>query len=376
VVHVLDASRAVGVVGSLVSDGLRADFTAQHKREQDEARRQYLNRQTQVPLLTIEEARTRKPNLDWKNAKLAVPSFIGRRVIEDVPLKDVVPFIDWSPLFHVWELKGLYPAIFEDKTIGTKAKELFEDATGLLDRIVKDRLLRARGVYGFWPAASVGDDIQVYNEELRKITIGVFHTLRQQTRKAEGEPNVALADFIAPKSSGVADYIGAFAVTAGYGLPELCAKFEKEHDDYNSIMAKALADRLAEAFAEYLHKQVREEWGYGVGENLSNEDLIQEKYRGIRPAPGYPASPDHSEKRTLFNLLEVEVNTGIRLTENFAMTPASSVCGLYFSHPAAHYFSVGKIDRDQVQDYHARKGMDISEVERWLRPNLAYESGT
>jgi 5-methyltetrahydrofolate--homocysteine methyltransferase len=376
VVHVLDASRAVGVVGSLVSDGLRANFTAQHKREQDEARRQYLSRQTQVPLLTIEEARTRKLNLDWTKAKPAVPSFIGRRVLEDVPLKDVVPFIDWSPLFHTWELKGTYPAIFEDKTIGTKAQELFEDARRLLDRIVKDRLLRARGVYGFWPAASVGDDIQVYNEELRKITIGVFHTLRQQTRKAEGEPNIALADFIAPKSSGIADYIGAFAVTTGYGLPELCAKFEKEHDDYNSIMAKALADRLAEAFAEYLHKHVRQEWGYGTGENLSNEDLVQEKYRGIRPAPGYPASPDHSEKRTLFNLLEVEVNTGIGLTENFAMIPASSVCGLYMSHPAAHYFSVGKIDRDQVQDYHARKGMDISEVERWLRPNLAYEPGT
>jgi 5-methyltetrahydrofolate--homocysteine methyltransferase len=376
VVHVLDASRAVGVVGSLVSDGLRANFTAEHKREQDETRRQYLSRQTQVPLLPIGEARTRKLNFDWTKAKPAVPSFIGRRVLEDVPLKDVVPFIDWSPLFHTWELKGTYPAIFEDKTIGTKAKELFEDATRLLDRIVKDRLLRARGVYGFWPAASVGDDIEVYNEELRKITIGVFHTLRQQTRKAEGEPNIALADFIAPKSSGIADYIGAFAVTAGYGLPELCAKFEKEHDDYNSIMAKALADRLAEAFAEYLHKHVREQWGYGVAENLSNEDLIQERYRGIRPAPGYPASPDHSEKRTLFNLLEVEVNTGIGLTENFAMIPASSVCGLYLSHPAARYFSVGKIDRDQVQDYHARKGMNISEVERWLRPNLAYEPGT
>jgi 5-methyltetrahydrofolate--homocysteine methyltransferase len=228
-------------------------------------------------------------------------------------------------------------------------------------------------VYGFWSAASIGDDIAVYNEELRKMTIGVFHTLRQQTRKAEGEPNLALADFIAPKSTGVPDYIGAFAVTAGHGLPELCARFEKEHDDYNSIMTKALADRLAEAFAEYLHKKVRAEWGYGVGESLSNEELIQEKYRGIRPAPGYPASPDHSEKRTLFNLLQAEVNVGIRLTESFAMMPASSVCGLYFSNPAAHYFSVGKIDRDQMQDYHARKGMEISEAERWLRPNLAYE---
>jgi len=377
VIHVLDASRAVGVVGSLISEGLRPAFTAEHKRKQDEARQQYLSRQTQVPLLTIEEARSRRLKLDWtKDTRPAVPSFIGRHVLEDVPLKEIVPFIDWSPLFHTWELKGTYPAIFKDKTIGAKAKELFDDAKRLLDRIVADRLLRARGVYGFWPAASLGDDIAVYNEELRKITIGVFHTLRQQTRKAEAEPNIALADFIAPKSSGVADYIGAFAVTTGHGLAELCARFEKEHDDYNSIMAKALADRLVEAFAEYLHKRVREEWGYGVSENLSNEELIREKYRGIRPAPGYPASPDHSEKRTLFNLLEAEVNVGIRLTETFAMMPASSVCGLYFSHPAAHYFSVGKIDRDQAQDYHARKGMDISEVERWLRPNLAYEPGS
>jgi 5-methyltetrahydrofolate--homocysteine methyltransferase len=376
VVHVLDASRAVGVVGSLLSEGLRPGFTAGHKREQDQARVQYLSRQTQVPLLTIEEARSRKFSFDWaKNGRPAVPSFIGRRVLEDVPLKEIIPFIDWSPLFHTWELKGTYPAILEDKKIGARAKELFEDAKQLLDRIVADRSLRLRGVYGFWPAASVGDDIEVYNEELRKITIGVFHTLRQQTRKAEGEPNTALADFIAPKASGIADYIGAFAVTSGHGLQELCAKFEKDHDDYNSIMAKALADRLAEAFAEYLHKKVREEWGYGADEKLSHEELIREKYRGIRPAPGYPASPDHSEKRTLFNLLQAEVNAGIRLTENFAMTPASSVCGLYFSNPAAHYFSVGKIDRDQVQDYHARKGMDISEVERWLRPNLAYEPG-
>jgi 5-methyltetrahydrofolate--homocysteine methyltransferase len=375
VVHVLDASRAVGVVGSLMSEGLRTAYTAEHKREQDQSRQQYLSRQTQVPLLTIEDARSRKLQLDWaKNGRPAVPTFIGRHVLDDVPLKEIVPFIDWSPLFHTWELKGTYPAIFEDKRIGAKAKELFDDATRLLDRIVAERLLRARGVYGFWPAASVGDDIEVYNEERRKNTIGVFHTLRQQTRKAEGEPNNALADFIAPKSSSIPDFIGAFAVTAGIGLPELCAGFEKEHDDYNSIMAKALADRLAEAFAEYLHKKVREEWGYGARENLSNEELIQEKYRGIRPAPGYPASPDHSEKRTLFNLLEVEANTGIRLTENFAMMPASSVCGLYFSNPAAHYFSVGKIDRDQVQDYHSRKGMDISEVERWLRPNLAYET--
>jgi 5-methyltetrahydrofolate--homocysteine methyltransferase len=238
---------------------------------------------------------------------------------------------------------------------------------------VAERSIRARGVYGFWPAASVGDDIEIYADDSRNRVIGVFHTLRQQTRKAEGEFNHALADFIAPKSSGLPDYIGAFAVTAGEGLPELCARLEKEHDDYNSIMAKALADRLAEAFAEYLHKKAREEWGYGIGENLTKEELIQEKYRGIRPAPGYPASPDHTEKRMLFDLLQAERNAGIQLTENFAMMPASSVCGLYFSNPAARYFSVGKIGRDQVLDYQSRKGMDLPEIDRGLRPNLAYE---
>jgi 5-methyltetrahydrofolate--homocysteine methyltransferase len=374
VVHVLDASRAVGVVGSLVSQGLRAAFAAEHKREQDSARQQYLNRQTQVPLISLEEARQRRLALDWsKNGRPAEPSFIGIRTLNDFPLSQIVSFIDWSPLFHTWEMKGIYPAIFEDKNIGAKARELFDDARRLLDRIIADRSLRARGVYGFWPAASVGDDIEIYQDESRTKVLGVFHTLRQQTRKASGESNHALADFIAPRSSGIRDYIGAFAVTSGEGLTDLCEKFEKEHDDYNSIMAKALADRLAEAFAEYLHKRARGEWGYGVAENLTNEELIQEKYRGIRPAPGYPASPDHTEKRMLFDLLQAEKNTGIQLTENFAMLPASSVCGLYFSNPAARYFSVGKIDRDQVRDYQARKGMELAEVERWLRPNLAYE---
>jgi 5-methyltetrahydrofolate--homocysteine methyltransferase len=374
VVHVLDASRAVGVVGSLVSQGLRAAFAAEHKREQDSARHQYLNRQTQVPLISLEEARQRRLALDWsKNGRPAEPSFIGIRTLNDFPLSQIVSFIDWSPLFHTWEMKGIYPAIFEDKNIGAKARELFDDARRLLDRIIADRSLRARGVYGFWPAASVGDDIEIYQDESRTKVLGVFHTLRQQTRKASGESNHALADFIAPRSSGIRDYIGAFAVTSGEGLTDLCEKFEKEHDDYNSIMAKALADRLAEAFAEYLHKRARGEWGYGVAENLTNEELIQEKYRGIRPAPGYPASPDHTEKRMLFDLLQAEKNTGIQLTENFAMLPASSVCGLYFSNPAARYFSVGKIDRDQVRDYQARKGMELAEVERWLRPNLAYE---
>jgi 5-methyltetrahydrofolate--homocysteine methyltransferase len=374
VVHVLDASRAVGVVGSLISETLRPAFTSEHKREQDHARAQYLSRQTQVPLISIQEARNRRLALEWtKNGRPPRPSFTGLRVLNDVPLEEIVPLIDWSPLFHAWELKGTFPAILMDKAIGSRAKELYDDARLLLDRIVRERLLHARGVFGFWPAASVGDDIEVYTDESRRRIRTIFHTLRQQTRKAESDFNHALADFIAPKASGMEDYIGAFAVTVGEGLPELCARFEKDHDDYNAIMAKALADRLAEAFAEYLHKKAREEWGYGVGENLSNEDLIAEKYRGIRPAPGYPAIPDHSEKRTIFDLLQAEKNAGMELTENFAMIPASSVCGLYFSSSEAHYFSVGKIDRDQVRDYQARKGMELAEVERWLRPNLAYE---
>jgi 5-methyltetrahydrofolate--homocysteine methyltransferase len=258
----------------------------------------------------------------------------------------------------------------EDKIIGSRAKELFDDAQRLLDKIVCERSLRAQGVYGFWPANAIGDDIQLYADESRTQTIATVHTLRQQIRKAQGEFQLALADFVAPNSAGVPDYIGAFAVTTGGGLQELCAKFEKDHDDYNSIMAKALADRLAEAFAEWLHKRAREEWGYGRGESLSNEDLMRERYRGIRPAPGYPAIPDHTEKRTLFDLLNAEENTGIQLTETYAMLPASSVCGLYFSHPAAQYFSVGKIGRDQVAEYSKRNGVDVSQMERWLRPNL------
>jgi 5-methyltetrahydrofolate--homocysteine methyltransferase len=375
VVHVLDASRAVGVMGNLINPELRPKFAEDNKRQQEALREEYRKRYRQVPLISIEEARRRKQALEWTtNGRPAKPSFTGTRVLDDVLLTEIVPFIDWSPLFHTWELRGTYPRILEDKTIGSKARELLEDAQRLLQTIVSQRWLRVRGVNGFWPANSVDDDIEVYRDESRSKVLATLHTLRQQTRKAEGEFNHALADYIAPKSLGIPDYIGAFAVTAGEGLAELCARFEKEHDDYNSIMAKALADRLAEAFAECLHKRVREEWGYGRGENLTHEDLIHERYRGIRPAPGYPACPDHTEKRTLFDLLQAEKNAGIELTENFAMFPASSVCGLYFSNPAAQYFSVGKIDRDQVLDYQSRKAMDLAELERWLAPNLAYES--
>jgi 5-methyltetrahydrofolate--homocysteine methyltransferase len=369
VLHVLDASRAVGVVSNLLSAESRLQFTEKAKAEQDKAREKYLGRRTEVALLTLEQARQRRQKIQWSaEDPPAKPSFLGVRVLEDFPLASLLPFIDWTPFFHAWELKGIYPRILEDKVIGPKAKELLDDARQLLDSIVANRGLHARGVYGFWPANSAGDDIEVFTGETRAHVLTVFHTLRQQTRKAEGEFNEALADYVAP--AGIPDYLGAFAVTAGDGLDQLCAAFEKDHDDYNSIMAKALADRLAEAFAECLHKRVREEWGYGHGESLSTADLIKERYRGIRPAPGYPAMPDHTEKRALFDLLDAEKNTGIQLTENYAMMPASSVCGLYLSHPTAEYFSVGKIGRDQLEDYAARKGMDLAEMQKWVRPNL------
>jgi 5-methyltetrahydrofolate--homocysteine methyltransferase len=371
VVHVLDASRAVGVVNNLVNPASRDRFIENNKREQDKAREKYLGRRSEVALLNLEDARRRRPDLQWQASEIpAMPSFFGVRVLSDVSLSTLVPFIDWSPFFHAWQLKGTYPRILEDERVGPKAKELFHDAWKLLETIVAQHLLRARGVYGFWPANSDGDDIQVFHDESRTRALATFHTLRQQTRKAEGDPNYALADYIAPKSSGVPDYLGAFAVTAGEGLEELCVGFEKDHDDYNSIMAKALADRLAEASAEWLHKRAREEWGYGRDESLSTEDLIKELYLGIRPAPGYPAMPDHTEKRTLFELLNAEKNSGIRLTETCAMLPASSVSGLYFSHPTAQYFSVGKIGQDQLEDYARRKGMDLAEAARWLGPNL------
>jgi 5-methyltetrahydrofolate--homocysteine methyltransferase len=281
----------------------------------------------------------------------------------------LVKFIDWSPFFHAWELRGRYPEILKEP----KALEFFEDAQNLLQEIVSKKLIRARGVYGFFPANSTDDDIELYAGESRDQLLTVFHTLRQQMNKPADQFNHALSDFIAPKSSGRSDYLGAFAVSTGFGVDKLCARFEADHDDYNSIMTKALADRLAEAFAECLHKRVREEWGYGKTENLSQEELIREKYRGIRPAAGYPACPDHTEKHILWDLLQVEKNTGITLTESCAMYPASSVSGLYFAHPESKYFGVGKIDRDQVLDYHLRKKMDLREIERWLSPNLNYD---
>ena len=370
VVHVTDASLAVNVVRKLLSKDEKPGFVEKVLQQQQQAREAYEGKKTLKKLLPLEEARKRRTPIDWHTSERATPGFLGTRVIDDQPLNDLVPVIDWSPFFHTWELKGRYPQIFEDPVVGSKAKELFDDAQGLLKEILCHRLLTAKAVYGLFPANSVGDDIEVYTDESRSEVLATFHTLRQQLEKPEGDANYALADFIAPKSTGFADYLGGFAVTTGIGLDALCGRFEKDHDDYNSIMAKALADRLAEAFAEWLHREVRKAWGYGKEECLSAEDLIRERYQGIRPAPGYPACPDHTEKQILFDLLDVEGRTSIHLTETYAMFPAASVSGLYFAHPQAKYFAVGKIDHDQVKDYATRKQMAVADVERWLSPNL------
>jgi 5-methyltetrahydrofolate--homocysteine methyltransferase len=360
-VHVLDASRCVGVVSSLLTEK-RDDFMAATRAEYEKLRETQKTRD--ITLLTIEDARRRKPVLNY--GAPSRPTFFGVRSYDDFPLDRIEPFIDWTPFFQAWELRGRYPQILAEP----RAKELFDDAGKLLREIITKRLLTARAVYGFWPANAVGDDIELYGDELRRNAIARIHTLRQQQETTTGR-NLALADFIAPKESGIADYVGAFAVTAGIGVTELVARFERDHDDYNSIMTKALADRLAEALAETIHCEARRAW-YASDENLSNEDLVGEKYRGIRPAPGYPACPDHTEKSTLFNLLHAD-RIGMQLTETFAMMPAASVSGIYFGHPEAHYFAVGKIGRDQVADYQRRKNLPLAAVERWLGPNLAYE---
>ncbi len=375
VVHVSDASLAVNVVRQLLSKEEKPGFVEKVRQQQRQSREAYEGKKTLKKLLPLEEARKRRPSIDWQTSERAKPRFLGTRVIDNQPLSDLVPVIDWSPFFHTWELKGRYPKIFEDPTVGSKAKDLFDDAQGLLKDILDNRSLTAKAVYGLFPANSVGDDVEVYRDESRSEVLATFHTLRQQLEKPEGDSNYALADFLAPRSTGLADYLGAFAVTTGIGVETLCGRFEQDHDDYNSIMAKALADRLAEAFAEWLHREVRTAWVYGEQEKLSTEDLIRERYRGIRPAPGYPACPDHTEKRILFDLLEAEKSTGIHLTETFAMFPAASVSGLYFAHPQARYFAVGKIGRDQVEDYAARKRMDVVAVERWLSPNLHDDQG-
>ena len=373
VIHVLDASRAVGVVSNLISDDLKAAYVAEVTREQQAARDQHAGKRNDKKTLSLAAARANQTPIVWRAEDIAAPSFTGARAVTNLPLSELVPYIDWSPFFRAWELHGHYPEIFDDAVVGESAQKLYEEAQDLLSQLVTDKSLRANGVYGFFPANSVGDDIELYTDDTRTEVLGVIHALRQQGEKSGDNANKALSDFIAPKETGLPDYLGGFAVTTGLGVEELSQKFRDELDDYNAIMVSALADRLAEAFAEYLHKRARDDNGYGCGENLTREELIKERYRGIRPAPGYPACPDHTEKRTLFHLLNAERNAGIHLTESMAMTPAASVSGFYLSHPEAKYFSLGKIERDQVEDYACRKGMEMSEAERWLAPVLNYD---
>ncbi|MBL8205932.1 MAG: methionine synthase [Blastocatellia bacterium] len=372
VIHVLDASRAVPVVGALINPETRGDFALKNQAQQNKDREIYLANREQKKGLSLAEARANKTPIDWATSEIARPEFLGIKSFDDFPLAEIAPFIDWTPFFNTWELAGSYPKILKDEMVGEQATKLFEDGKKLLANIIKDKSLRARAVFGFFPANSVGDDIELYTDESRSKVMTTLCTLRQQQEKRAGQHNQALSDFIAPKDSGRPDFIGAFAVTAGIGTDELVAKFKGDHDDYNAIMTQALADRLAEAFAELLHKKAREVFGYGKGESLKVEELIKEKYRGIRPAPGYPACPDHTEKRKLFDLLQAEERAGVHLTESFAMYPASSVSGWYFAHPEAKYFAVGKIERDQVEEYAERKGINVAEAERWLAPNLNY----
>jgi 5-methyltetrahydrofolate--homocysteine methyltransferase len=373
VLHVKDASRCVGVVDRLTRPDQRP-LLDRDNRAQQERERESFARRRQRKLVPYAEALRRRFAADWRGEPPAVPSFLGTRALRDFPLREIVPYIDWSPFFMAWELHGKYPAILSDATVGAEAKRLFDDAQRLLGRIVRERLLRASAVYGFFPANADGDDIVVYADDGRQRERLRFHMLRQQWEREGQTAFRSLADYVAPAGSGVKDYLGAFAVTAGAGTDELVARFEADHDDYSAILTKALADRLAEAFAELLHERARRDWGYGREEWLAKDDLIAEKYRGIRPAAGYPSCPDHTEKRTLWQLLDAEREAGIRLTESWAMWPAASVSGLYFSHPEARYFAVDLVTRDQVEDYASRKGWPRAEVERWLAPNLAYEA--
>jgi 5-methyltetrahydrofolate--homocysteine methyltransferase len=372
VVHVLDASRAAGVVDKLINPASREDFVRRNREEQAKAVASFEQRQ-QVNLVPYATACEKKWAIDWETTPIDKPDFLGLAPLGEVPLADLVPYIDWSPFFMAWELKGKFPAIFQDAFVGEEARKLYDDARRMLDEIVEKRLLTARGVYGFFPANACGDDIILYTDDTRKQEVGRIHTLRQQWERRGQDAFCALSDFVAPVASGRADYIGGFAVTTGHGCEEICREYDAAHDDYSSIMAKALADRLAEAFAEWLHERVRREWGYGREESLSAEELIEERYRGIRPAPGYPACPDHTEKRNLFAWLEAQRHAGMSLTESCAMMPAASVSGIYLAHPESRYFAVDRITRDQVEAYAARKGMSVPEIEQWLAPNLGYD---
>lgn len=373
VVQVLDASRSVPAVSSLVNPLLRDDFERKLREEQATMRRNHASRNAAKTWLSLEDARTNGLKIAWDASAVTAPKHPGVTVLEDVSLDELRRYIDWTPFFAVWEMHGRFPGILDDPACGTEARKLYEDACGLLDTICREKAFIARGVAGIFPANSDGDDIEVYSDENRSAVLATLHTLRQQAEKKNGSPNLALADFIAPKSTGLKDYVGCFTVTTGHGVKQMMERFEKAHDDYHRIMAQALADRLAEAFAEMLHRKVRTElWGYAPDENLTSEEMIAEQYRGIRPAPGYPACPDHTEKPVIFDLLNSETNTGATLTETYAIAPAASVCGLYFAHPDSKYFVLGSIGRDQVEDYAVRKGMSVAEVERWLAPNLNY----
>jgi 5-methyltetrahydrofolate--homocysteine methyltransferase len=373
VVHVLDASRSVPVASEFINPDTRLAFKTRVKLEYAALRKNHENRQEQKNYISISEARKNKVKIDWMATTITKPSFLGKRVLVNYPLDEIAKYIDWTPFFQTWMLFGRYPDIFKDEKVGVEAKKLFDDAQLMLARIIAGRKLSANGVVAFYPAQSTDtDDVQLFSKEGDK-TLATLHFLRQQNKKAKDLPNFCLSDFIAPQSAGKKDYIGMFAVTTGIGLEKLVAEYKSKQDDYSEIMAKALADRLAEAFAELLHAKVRKEfWGYASNENLSVDELVKEEYQGIRPAPGYPACPDHTEKKTIFELLEAEKEVGITLTESFAMYPTAAVSGYYFSHPESKYFGLGKIEKDQVVEYAARKGKSLEEMERWLSPNLAY----
>jgi 5-methyltetrahydrofolate--homocysteine methyltransferase len=375
VVHVLDASRVVNVVSALLSPEQKPAFMADVVAKQTRQREEFAARRARKPLLSLATARSRKPVFDWATVDIPRPEFLGTKIYDPVPLEEIVPFIDWGPFFSAWELHGRFPQILEDELVGVEAKKLFADGKKLLDQIVREKRFTAKAVIGYWPCNAVGDDIEIYADEQRTRILTRFHQLRQQLEKPEDQFNHCLADYIAPKDSGRIDYMGGFAVTAGHGVEDFAAEFRAKTDDYNAIMAQALGDRLAEAMAEMFHKRAREAVGFGKTENLSYEELIREKYRGVRPAPGYPACPDHTEKPILFELLGVEKATGIKLTESCAMYPASSVSGWYFNHPDSKYFGVGKIAKDQIDDYAKRKGQSVAETEKWLGPYLDYDRG-
>jgi 5-methyltetrahydrofolate--homocysteine methyltransferase len=373
VVHVNDASRAVGVASSLLSPERREAYAAEVRADYAKISAAHFRAQADKKRLKLTAARANAMKIDFAKVPPTKPTFLGIKTFKEYDLAELAEYIDWTPFFQTWELAGRFPAILDDAKVGEAARSLYEDARKMLDRIVKEKWFKAQATIGFWPANAEGDDIAVYADDTRKNKIATFHTLRQQLEKREGRFNAALSDFIAPVASGVPDYIGAFVVTAGIGEDVIADRFKHANDDYSSILCKALADRLAEAFAERMHARVRREfWGYAPDEKLTTDELILEQYKGIRPAPGYPAQPDHTEKATLFALLDAEATAGVTLTESYAMWPGSSVSGLYFSHPESYYFGVGKIERDQVEDYAARKAMSVTEMERWLAPVLNY----